>query len=117
MQTTEKLQRRASPATRPQPLAYLDGALWMGSWDTDRIYAIDPGTWEVRKEIEAPGKPYGMTAVGNGLRVVVALGDDDDRYLYRFAPDAGFDLNSKTACPDLPAPISPPQVRRSISAR
>ena len=102
MQTTEKLERRPSPAARPQPLACLDGALWMGSWDTDRVYAIDPRTWEVRKEIEAPGKPYGMTAVGNGLRVVVALGDDDDRYLYRLATDTtGFDLNSKTACPDL----------------
>jgi hypothetical protein len=100
MQTTEKLARRPSPATRPQPLTYLNDALWMGSWDTDRIYAIDPRTWNVSREIEAPGKPYGIVAVGNELRVVVAH-DDDDRYLYRLEPDSGFDLNSKTACPDL----------------
>ncbi len=101
MQTSEKLDRRPSPATRPHPLAYLDGNLWMGSWDTDRIYAIDPRSWSVRREIEAPGKPYGITAVGNELRVVVALGADDDRYLYRVAPEAGFHLSSKTPCPDL----------------
>jgi hypothetical protein len=100
MQTTENLQRRPSPATRPHPIASLDGTLWVGSWDTDRIYAIDPRTWEVRREIEAPGRPYGIAAVGKELRVVVALGDDD-RYLYRLAPDTGFDLNSKTECPDL----------------
>ena len=73
----------------------------MGSWDTDRIYAIDPRSWEVRKEIEAPGRPYGITAVGEELRVVVAHGEEDDRYLYRLVPETGFDLNSKTACPDL----------------
>jgi hypothetical protein len=101
MQTTERLERRPSPATRPQPLAYLDGTLWMGSWDTDRIYAIDPSAWTVRREFEAPGKPYGITALGNELRVVVALGEDDDRYLYRLLPESGFDLDSKTACPDL----------------
>jgi hypothetical protein len=100
MQTTEKLERRPSPATRPHPLTYLNDTLWMGSWDTDRIYAIEPRTWKVRQEIEAPGKPYGIVAVGNELRVVVAH-DDDDRYLYRLAPDRGFDLDSKTPCPDL----------------
>ena len=100
MQTTEQLDRRPSPATRPHPLTYLDGTLWMGSWDTDRIYAIDPRKWVVRREPEAPGKPYGITAFGDELRVVVALGDDDDRYLYRLVPDTGFDLKSKIACPD-----------------
>ncbi len=100
MQTTEKLDRRPSPATRPHPLAFLDGNLWMGSWDTDRIYEIDPRSWNVRREIEAPGRPYGLAALGNELRVVVAL-DDDDRYLYRVVPESGFDLNSKTPCPDL----------------
>lgn len=101
MQTTQELDRRPSPATRPHPLAYLDGLLWMGSWDTDRIYAIDPQAWTVRKEIAAPGKPYGITAYRDELRVVVAHGEEDDRYLYRLSPDSGFDLGSKTACPDL----------------
>jgi hypothetical protein len=101
MQTTQELNRRPSPATRPHPLAVAGGLLWMGSWDTDRIYAIDPQSWSVRHEIEAPGKPYGLTAYGDELRVVVAHGEDDDRYLYRLSPDRGFDLGSKTPCPDL----------------
>ena len=32
--------------------------------------------------------------------MVVSIGDDDDRYLYRFDPERGFDPDSKTACPD-----------------
>jgi hypothetical protein len=100
MQTVEELNRRPSPATRPHPLAFAGGLLWMGSWDTDRIYAIEPQAWSVRKEIEAPGKPYGITGYGDELRVVVAH-DEDDRYLYRLVPDRGFDLASKTPCPDL----------------
>jgi hypothetical protein len=100
MQKTEELLRRPSPATRPQPLAYLNGLLWMGSWDTDRIYAIEPQSWTLRNEIDAPGKPYGLTALGDELRVVVGMGEDDDRYLYRLSPDGAFDAASKTACPD-----------------
>lgn len=100
MQTTQELNRRPSPATRPHPLGYRDGLLWMGSWDTDRLYAIDPQTWSVRSEIESPGRPYGITAYGNELRVVVAHGEEEDRYLYRVRPDRGFDLDSKTPCPD-----------------
>jgi hypothetical protein len=101
MQTTQELSRRPSPAPRPQPLAYLHGLLWIGSWETDRIYTIDPQSWSLRNEIEAPGKPYGLAAVGDGLRVVVAHGEEDDRYLYRLDPAQGFDLGSKTPCPDL----------------
>jgi hypothetical protein len=100
MQRTEDLVRRPSPATRPHPLAYLDGLLWMGSWDTDRIYSIEPGSWSLRNEIEAPGKPYGMAALGKELLVVVGIGEDDDRYLYRLSSDGTFDTASKTPCPD-----------------
>lgn len=100
MQTTEQLNRFPSPATRPHPLAYRDGSLWMGSWDTDRIYVIDPQTWTVRNEIQAPGRPYGLTVFGDELRAIIAHGEEEDRYLYRLLPDRGFDLESKTPCPD-----------------
>jgi hypothetical protein len=73
----------------------------MGSWETDRIYAIDPESWELRNEIEAPGRPYGLTAEGDALRVVISHGEEDDRYLYRLDPYRGFDLDSKAPCPDL----------------
>jgi hypothetical protein len=101
MQTTLELNRRPSPAPRPHPLAHAHGLLWIGSWETDRIYSLDPESWKVRDEIEAPGRPYGITAEGDSLRVVVAHGEDDDRYLYRLDPMRGFDLDSKTPCPDL----------------
>jgi outer membrane protein assembly factor BamB len=100
MQTNTELNRRPSPATRPHPLTYRDGLLWMASWDTNRVYAIDPQTWNVLVEVEAPGQPYGITAYGDGLMVVVALGDDDDRYLFRLSSGGVFDLDSKRACPD-----------------
>jgi hypothetical protein len=100
MKNIEELRRSPSPAGRPQPLAFHAGRLWVGSWDTDKLYAIDPATWVVAAEIDAPGKPYGMTEYQGGISVVVAL-DDDDRYLFRFDPERGFDVASKTACPDV----------------
>jgi hypothetical protein len=101
MQNVIQRTRRASPAGRPQPLAFYRQSLWMGSWDTDRLYAIDPQTWAVTDEIAAPGKPYGLAVVGSDMRVVVSIGEDEDRYLFRFVPGEGFDESSKMACPDL----------------
>ena len=72
----------------------------MGCWDNNKIYGIEPNDWDVTDEFEAPGRPYGLAAHGDGLRVVVAL-DDDDRYLFRFDPRRGFDASSKLACPDV----------------
>jgi sugar lactone lactonase YvrE len=100
MQTVKERQRHASPATRPQPLAFHQGRLWMGSWDTEHLYAIDPQTWTVLEDVAAPGRPYGIAAFGGTLSVVVSVGEDDDRYLYRFDPGKGFDPASKTPCPD-----------------
>ncbi len=101
MQNVKEQVRRTSPGSRPQPLAFDGASLWMGSWDTDHIYQIDPKNGAVLQEIAAPGKPYGLAMLGNELRVVVSIGADDDRYFYRFIPGTGFDLASKTACPDL----------------
>lgn len=100
MQDVKEIVRRKSPALRPQPLAFQAGKLWMGSWETDRLYAIDPQTWSVTAEVAAPGKPYGIAAYDGDLWVVVAIGDDDDRYLVRFSPGTGFDEDSRVACPD-----------------
>lgn len=101
MNDAKEIQRHDSPGGRPQPLCYHDGTLWAGTWDTDRLYAIDPRSWTVSKEFAVPGRPYGIAAIGDQLRVVVAIGEDEDRYLYRFSPETGFDHASKTALPDL----------------
>ncbi|HEY9180103.1 MAG TPA: hypothetical protein VIO32_05250 [Candidatus Baltobacteraceae bacterium] len=104
-QTTRQIhevQRRPAPAGRCQPLALFDGLLWTGSWETDRIYGIDPNTWSVVQEVPAPGKPYGIAALSDALHVVVSDGgEEDDRYLYRFVPLEGFIAESKTPCPQM----------------
>jgi hypothetical protein len=101
MQNVKKVQRHPAPAGRPQPLAFHDGTLWVGCLDTSRLYAIDTTTWSVLDDVAAPGKPYGIASFGGALLVVISLGEQDDRYFYRFVPGKGFDLESKTACPDL----------------
>ncbi len=101
-QTTIELARRPLPVGRPNALAFAHGAAWVGSWETDRVYALDPQAWTIRTEFAAPGRPYGIAPVGDDLRVVVGgFGEDDDRYFYRLAPAGGFDAGSQTACPDL----------------
>ncbi|MDQ2865994.1 MAG: hypothetical protein M3R51_07180 [Candidatus Eremiobacteraeota bacterium] len=100
MQIINELLRLPSPAPRPQPVAFEGDALWIGAWDTHRIYAIDPAKWTVREEAPAPGKPFGMTVIGDELRVLVAI-DDDDRYIYRFVPGHGFKSEGRIPCPEL----------------
>ncbi len=46
----------------------------MGSIETDRLYAINPLQWTVIEEEKVPGKPWGMTVVGDELRVVCGVG-------------------------------------------
>jgi DNA-binding beta-propeller fold protein YncE len=100
MENVKELSRHPSPGARPQPLAFHRNVLWVGAWDTDHLYAIDPQTWKVIEEVPAPGKPFGIAALGDDLRVVVSIGADDDRFFYRFTPGTGFDESSKTPCPD-----------------
>ncbi|MGC1381063.1 MAG: hypothetical protein WA814_08580 [Candidatus Baltobacteraceae bacterium] len=100
MQNVTEVERHAAPAGHPQPLAFYEGSLWAGAWDTDHIYAIDTKTWSVVNDVAAPGKPYGLARLDGHLAAVVSLGEDDDRYLYRFDAASGFDPASKAACPD-----------------
>jgi hypothetical protein len=101
MHTIKELARKPSPGARPQPLALFEDALWVGAWETNALYAIDPKTWSTIDTVPAPGRPYGIASFDSELRVVVSDGGEaDDRYLYRFRPGKGFDEASKTACPD-----------------
>ncbi len=72
----------------------------MGSIGTDRLYAIDPRQWTLIEEAKVPGKPWGMTVVGDELRVVCGVGDDDDREIRRFVPGHGFKSQGAIECPD-----------------
>jgi hypothetical protein len=84
----------------PQALAWHNDALWMGSRDLRRIYGIEPGTWKVFKEAEAPGIPWAATSTGEALCFTVGEGADDDRYLRLYYPESGFSENARVACPD-----------------
>lgn len=96
---TEAL-RLPSPAPRPQALAFDGEKLWMGSIETDRIYAINPRQWTLMEEDKVPGRPWGMTVVGDELRVVCGVGEDDDRIIKRFVPGHGFKSHDSIECPD-----------------
>jgi sugar lactone lactonase YvrE len=96
---TEAL-RLPSPAPRPQSLAFDGDKLWMGSIDTNRLYALDPRQWTVIEEAKTPGKPWGMTVVGDEIRVICGEGDEDDRIIRRFVPGHGFKTQHAIECPD-----------------
>ena len=99
MKRITELKRLASPAPKPQSLACDGSLLWMGSRQTRQIFALDPATWTVRWQTEAPGVPYGMTVVNGELRVL--CGEiDDNRIIRRCLPQRGFDPNWGIACPD-----------------
>ena len=78
-----------------------------GSVETSRIYSIDPAAWTARDEGITPGaragspagKPWGMTVVGDELRVCYGVNDDDDRVIRKFVPGHGFH-GPAIPCPD-----------------
>ena len=92
--------RFPSPAPAPQALAWAANKLWMGSRDLRRIYAIDPKEWKVLEEIEPPGIPWAAVATNGTFRFTIGEGPNDDRYIRRFAPEAGFSEQDKITCPE-----------------
>jgi hypothetical protein len=100
MKTITEVSRRLSPAPRPQSLAFDGETLWMGSIETCRIYGIDPLHWTVREEMKAPGKPWGITVMGDELRVLLGMGDEDNRIIRKYIPGHGFKMEGEIACPE-----------------
>lgn len=96
-----EIVRVPSPAPMNQSLAHDGERLWVGSWETSRLYAVDATHGNVTEEHAVPGKPVGSTVVGNELRFVVAQnGDDDNRFIRRFIPGHGFTSREATPCPE-----------------
>jgi hypothetical protein len=92
--------RFPSPTPAPQVLAWDGNKVWMGSRDLRRIYAIDPKEWKVLEEKEPPGIPWAAVATNGTLRFTIGEGPDDDRYIRRFDPKAGFSEADRIACPE-----------------
>jgi hypothetical protein len=92
--------RFQSPAITPQALAWHSGTLWLGSRDLRRVYGIDPNTWKVFEEREAPGIPWAAVAINGDLRFTLGEGPDDDRYMWSYSPGTGFSDAGRFAYPE-----------------
>ncbi len=93
-------KRLSSPSPTPQALAWHGNALWMGSRDLRRVYEIDPKTWKVSHEMEAPGIPWAAVSTGEALCFTLGEGKEDDRYIRSFVPKNGFSADNGIACPE-----------------
>jgi hypothetical protein len=100
MDNVAEIQRLASPAPKPQSLAWDGSTLWMGSRETKMIHAIDPAKWTVGWTTTAPGTPYGLVASGGVLWVLCSETPEDHRIIRRCVPQVGFDAQVAIPCPD-----------------
>jgi hypothetical protein len=95
----DELVRMPSPCPAPVGNAFDGTYLWIGSTEVERVYAIDPRQGTIVEEWAAPGTPYGMTTLGDELRVTVGDEPDDDRSIARLIPGHGF-KSERMPCPD-----------------
>jgi len=95
----EELVRMPSPCPAPLGIACDGERLWIGSVETDRVYAVDPHRGTIAEEWAARGTPYGMTMMGDELRVVVGDPEDDERSIARLVVGHGF-KTELLPCPD-----------------
>ena len=99
MNAVIEFKRHSSPTITPQALAWDRDHLWMSSRDLGMLYKIDVGTWKIVEEIDPPGIIWAAVSLGDGeMRFTIGKGLNDDRYIYRYAPDEGF--AKLFACPD-----------------
>jgi hypothetical protein len=98
LQTLTEIVRIPAPAPAPQALAFDGDRLWMGSWETARVYAIEPHRGSVFEETQAPGKPVSAVAVGDELRLVLSEAGDS-RFIRRYIPGHGFKTEA-VPCPE-----------------
>ena len=100
MDDVKELLRLRAPAPAPQAIAHDGSRLWVASRDTRRIYAIETASWSARDEGAAPGIPWGMTVVGDELRVLLGEDPGDERFIHRFVPGHGFRAEGRFAAPN-----------------
>ncbi|MHB8148095.1 MAG: hypothetical protein ACYDGM_12665 [Vulcanimicrobiaceae bacterium] len=93
-----EVRRLPSPIQRPQTLAVCDGRVWLSSRDVPTLYGLDE-RWHVSHTTKAPGSIWGLAVSPTGLTAVCGLGQDDDRYIYRYTLGEGFEPQG-IACPD-----------------
>ena len=95
-----ELLRLDAPAPRPQAITFDGTHVWLGSLETQRLYALDPNDWTVHDELELAGKPWGMTSAGDELCLILGETEEDHRTIYRAMPGHGVRTSSAIPCPD-----------------
>ncbi len=93
-------RRLPSPVGTPQALAWHQGGLWLGSRDERRVCGVDASDWTIFEEVAVPGIPWAAASTGETLYFTSGEGADDDRYLRRYLPRAGFDETYRVAVPE-----------------
>lgn len=95
----DEVVRIPAPCPAPQSLAFDGARLWVGSWETSRLYGLDPHNGTVSEENAAPGRPVGGVAVGDELRLICSE-EGDSRFIRRYLPGHGFKRHEAIPCPD-----------------
>ena len=92
------VERRPALTMTPQALASDGEMLWVSSRDLGTLYKVDVGTWKVVAKIDPPGTVWAGVLTNDGCRFTIGEGQNDDRYVYRYAEPDGF--SKLFACPD-----------------
>ncbi len=104
LSTIEELLRIPAPCPAPLGLACDGPDLWIGSFETCRIYGMIAQQGRVFEETIAPGRPYGMTVTGDALRVVIgdakSEAGGDSRTICRYVMGKDFKKSDVVRCPD-----------------
>ena len=99
MQDIHVLDQFDAPCQRPHALAFDGGRLWISSVADSHLYALDLATGDVEDAGECPGKPWGLAAVADALRVLCGETAEDLRLIRAFVPGVGF-MGEPTPSPD-----------------
>jgi hypothetical protein len=92
-------KRLRSLTVTPQALMCEQDYVFMSSRDLGTLYKIHVGTWKIVREIDPPGIVWAAASAGNGqMCFTIGKGLNDDRYIYRYAPNEGF--TKLFSCPD-----------------
>lgn len=100
MDAIDELLRFDSPTPGNTAIAFDGELLWIGSIETNRVYAIEPHTRAVRYEFQLGGTVFGLVDVGDSLRVLLGEGEDSFRTIYRLEPESGLSTHGAIVCPD-----------------
>ena len=98
MKEIADVKRYPAPTVTPQALAWDGEQLWMSSRDLGTLCKVNAEEWKVTAEIDPPGTVWAAVATNHGSRFTIGKGLNDDRYVYAYDSEGGF--QKLFACPD-----------------